>query len=135
VSQGPHATETGKRLCRVETLLDLAIENVIGGNLGRSSECATALAEASAELQTVKGQLTEQQPKQDPRRTRLEELDRAALLRQLGNLPARLQSLERLLAAAAEFYRGWCAAAPPQSGYEVAGCLEARGPALLALEG
>jgi hypothetical protein len=136
VSRSPHAAETSKRLSRVEILLDRAIENVIGeGHPAPCSVYAAALTEADSELRAASELLTEKRPKQGLTEARLEELDRATLLRQLGDFPARLQTLERLLAAAGEFYRGWCAAAPLQNGYEAAGGPETRGPSLLALEG
>jgi hypothetical protein len=120
----PKAGEAATRLQRVESLLVQALDDLSGkGSAAPCSRCAVVLTEASAELQIFAGLVTEP--------------DRAALRPQLQALLPRLSTAERLLAAAAEFYRGWCAAAPqpsyPAPCYHGDGL--SHGPALLALEG
>jgi len=120
-------------LKRVENLLDEALKDLTKvSREAPGSRCAAALAEAAAELQAFAqvNRGTGSQPN--------------TVLRQLSGLPARLRNLERLLASAAEFYRGWCAAAPeanyPPTGdsgenYQSSGWSNDSGPALLAFRG
>jgi hypothetical protein len=121
-------------LSRVENLLDEALQDLT--SLKReapAARCAAALAEASAELRAfsqARYDLGSQHPD---------------LRSQLGRLPTKLRGLERLLASAAEFYRGWCAAGPPAAdyqstgysgeGYQSFGWSNDSGPALLAFRG
>ncbi len=110
-------------LKRVENLLDEALEDLRCVNRQTpATRCAAALAEA--------------QPEIDPQNS--------VLRMQLNGLPARLRRMERLLASAAEFYSGWCAAGPTadyhasgDSGqsYESAGWSTDTAPALLAFRG
>ena len=137
MSGSPHAAEKiGQRLLRLESLLDQAIEDLIAaGSQTACSRCASLLTEAVGELQVLQGLLIGTRHKTTATDAQLEPCDHATLRRQMGKLPPRLQHLERLLAGAAEFYRGWCAAAPLPDGYEADGWSQVRGPALLALEG
>jgi hypothetical protein len=140
--RAPSAVEAGTLLRRVESLLNQAVEDLTGKDLsgkGRPalcSRCAGALAEASAELQSFAGLLKEL-PQEGNGLAFLEESERAALRRQIEALLPRLGVVQRLLAAAAEFYRGWCAVVPSSS-YPVPGYQAddwSHRPALLALEG
>jgi hypothetical protein len=122
----PSEVEASARLRRIENLLDQATADLTGkGSSPACSRCAELLAETQAELQSVAGLLPELAQQ------------RAALILQLKALLPRIRSVERLLAAAAEFYRGWCAAGPAQSypapGYQIDEW--SRRPALLAFEG
>jgi hypothetical protein len=139
----PGGVEARARLQRVETLLDQALDDLTGtGKKGAvpCTRCAAALTEVAAELQSFAGLLTER-PQERSGLLRgqncLEAGDRAALSPQIKALLPRLTRLERLLAAAAEFYRGWCAAGPapgyPAPGYETDAW--SHSPALLTLEG
>jgi hypothetical protein len=98
-----------------------------------AARCAAALAEASAELRAFA-------------QARYDLGAQAATLPcQLGGLPTKLRRLERLLASAAEFYRGWCAAGAPTAdyhascdsgqSYQSAGWSNEPAPALLAFRG
>jgi hypothetical protein len=127
----PAMVEAGTRLQRIESLLDQAVADLVGKEVSaRCSNCAAALAEAAAELQFFAGLLT------GTERKGLEARDVAALARRIKALLPRLHRAQRLLLAAAEFYRGWCAAVPavsyPWPAYQADGW--SRGPALLALE-
>jgi hypothetical protein len=138
VSRGlPAVEEAGKRLRRVADLLDQALGSLAGN--GGSSPCtrsAIGLAEATAELQSLAKWLTEPQ-KGRGEAVRFAVEDRLALGLQLKALLPKLNRAERLLAAAAEFYRGWCAVSPPQSypSSSYQGEAWSHSPALLALEG
>jgi hypothetical protein len=120
-------------LKRVENLLDEALEDLRCVNRQTpATRCAAALAEAAVELQAF----AQAQPEIDPQNS--------VLRMQLNGLPARLRRMERLLASAAEFYSGWCAAGPTadyhasgDSGqsYESAGWSTDTAPALLAFRG
>lgn len=121
-------------LSRVENLLDEALQDLKSLNReAPAARCAAALAEASTDL------LSFSQARYDLGS------QPASLRNQLSGLPAKLRRLERLLASAAEFYRGWCAAgasaADYQSiaysgeGYQGSGWLNDSGPALLAFRG
>lgn len=120
-------------LDRVETLLGEALEDLKHPKReAPAARCAAALAEAAAELQAfaqVSGGIGSQS---------------APLRTQLGGLYSRLRRLERLLASAAEFYRGWCAAGTQADSYPAPCYLEEGyqsaswsnpGPALLAFRG
>jgi len=117
----------------VENLLEEALEDLRYPNReAPATRCAAALAEAAAELQAFAQSHREIGP-QNP-----------VLRRQLNGLSARLRRMERLLASAAEFYSGWCAAGPTadyhasgDSGqsYESAGWSTDTAPALLAFRG
>jgi len=116
----------GQSLERVERLIDQVVEDLLGkGSSVPCSRCPDMLFQAHAELHSFAGSLAEPQ------------LDQTALLPQLRVLLPRLSAAERLLAAAGEFYRGWCAAGPlpahPLPGYQSNSFCH--GPALLALEG
>ena len=121
------------RLDRVETLLDEALEDLkCPKREAPAARCAAALAEAACELQTF-----------SQARPGIES-QTATLRRQLNGLPARLGHLSALLASAADFYSGWCAAAPAanyvepyssQTGYQSPGWSNDHGPALLAFRG
>lgn len=126
------------RLDCVERLLDEALEDLKHPIRDAPAvRCAAALAEAARELQTFSHARPETGSHTSAFRARL------------AGLPAKLRRLERLLASAAEFYTGWCAAgtqadsypAPGDSeqGYQSAGwsnlACSNRGPALLAFRG
>ncbi len=106
----PMAVEAGARLRRIESLLDQAIDDLTGkGRSSPGSRCAAALTEASAELRSFAALLTESR-RERHKFGRLEAEERAALLPRVKALLPRLSRAERLLAAAAQFYEGWCAA-------------------------
>jgi hypothetical protein len=132
------------RLSRVEFLLTEAFEDLTAlSREAPGSRCAAALAEAAAELQafaqTQRAQVDNPFGNQG-----------ATLRKQLSALLPRLRNLDRLLASAAKFYCGWCAAAPVapypvpypweqayasgQSG-QAYGASNDRSPALLAFRG
>jgi hypothetical protein len=120
-------------LDRVESLMIEALEDLTSMNrTAPGLRCAAALTEAASEMQAFAqthsgiGSHT------------------ATLRRQLHGLAARLGHLSALLASAADFYSGWCAAAPAanqvepyssQNGYQSPGWSNAHGPALLAFRG
>jgi hypothetical protein len=119
-------------LKRVERLLHEALEDLQRPSReAPAARCATALAEAARELQAIAQ--TRPEPGLPP----------AAFRAQLAVLSATLRRLERLLAAAFEFYTGWCAAAPaadyPAPRYSGAsgqsGWPTESAPALLAFRG
>jgi hypothetical protein len=136
--------EADARLRKVENLLDRALEDLlVKDNPAPGAQCTAALSDAVAELRALSGLLV--QPSSDsklmslpPGNLQLGKLERASLSRQLTALNPRLQSVGRLLAAAAEFYSGWCAAAPAPTytaaAYETGGWANSRGPALVAFE-
>jgi hypothetical protein len=107
-------------------LLDQALDDLTGRHNGSPcSRIAHILTDIQAELQIFATLLT---PSEASERT---------LVPRLKAISPRLKSVERLLTAAAEFYLGWCASAPPSSypalGYHADQL--AHRPALLALEG
>jgi hypothetical protein len=120
-------------LSRVDNLLDEALQDL--KSLNRevpAARCAVALADASAELRAFSQARYDLGSQPDTLRS------------QLSALPAKLRRMERLLASAAEFYTGWCAAAPTadqhasgDSGqsYQSAGWSNEPAPALLAFRG
>jgi hypothetical protein len=120
-------------LNRVENLLDEALQDLrYPDREAPATRCAAALAEAAAELQAFARAHREISPQN------------SVLRRQLNSLPKRLRRMERLLASAAEFYSGWCAARPTadyhasgDSGqsYQTAGWSNDLAPALLAFRG
>ncbi len=121
------------RLDRVEKLLDEALEDLTRPNReAPAARCAAALAEAARELQT----LSQARPESGS--------PVSAFRARLAGLPAKLRRLERLLASTADFYSGWCAAAPAanyvepyssQTCYQSPGWSNDHGPALLAFRG
>jgi hypothetical protein len=127
--------KASERLGRVEGLLDRAVDDLAGRSM-ISGVCVSALSEAVAELQSLESMWTNssQQPVQ---RAQLRDEECAALKSQVKGLVSRLGDAERLLAAAGEFYRGWCAAGLAPSlvspGYQTNGW--SQGPALLTLVG
>jgi len=130
-SRVPAMIDAAKSLRRVENLLDQALAAITGKNSTMScTRCASVLAEVNTELKSLTSPLIEFST------------DRAALLPHVAALLPRIGLVKKLLATAAEFYGGWCAAgtAPGNaalggqaSGYqtETWSC----GPALLAFEG
>jgi len=120
-------------LNRVENLLDEALRDLsYPDREAPATRCAAALAEAAAELQAF-GQTHRELGPQN-----------SFLRMQLNSLPKRLRRVERLLASAAEFYSGWCAAGPTadyhascDSGqsYQTTGWSNDTAPALLAFRG
>jgi putative hemolysin len=127
------ALAANARLSRVESLLDEALRDLTAfSGETPGSRCAAALAEAAAELQAfsqVAGQVGSQS---------------ATFRKLLSAFHPRLCNLKRLLASAADFYRGWCAAAPAanqaesycsQDGYQFRSSSGEPGPALLAFRG
>ncbi len=119
-------TEAAQRLRRVEAILDEALDDLAGrGASAPCSHCGDLLAKAFSELQVFSKLVNETLP------------DRADLARELKMVLSRLSAAQRLLTAASEFHRGWCAAgmtpSQPVAGYQ-ADCLM-HGPALLAMEG
>ncbi len=120
-------------LSRVENLLEEALQDLISLNReAPGARCVVALAAAGAELQAFS------QARYDLRS------EHVTLRSQLRGLPTKLRRLERLLASAAEFYTGWCAAAPAADyqplcdsgqGYQSAGWSNDPAPALLAFRG
>jgi hypothetical protein len=126
------------QLDRVERLLDEALEDLKRPKgEAPAVRCAAALAEAARELQTFS------QVRPEPGS------HSSAFRARLAGVPAKLRRLERLLASAAEFYTGWCAAGTQADSYPAPGDLEQgyqsagwsnpawsnRGPALLAFRG
>ncbi len=130
------AIDARSSLKRVENLLDRALEDLTDfRQAAPGSRCAAALTEAASELRILEQADHDRWYAESAR-------ERAALERRLRALLPRLRSLERLLASAGEFYRGWCAvgcaATPPgysTTGYEALGWSSEPGPALLALKG
>jgi DNA repair exonuclease SbcCD ATPase subunit len=125
------AQQAGQRLHAAENLLEQAVRDLTADNReAPGARCATALGAAAEELRAFGGWLAEHRPAEE---------DREALRTQLAALAPRLRQLERLLGAAQEFYRGWCAAAPLEPArYESPACettawLGSPRPALLAL--
>jgi hypothetical protein len=118
------AIDPAASLGRVEKLLDQALVDLTGKkSASPASRAEVLLAEAAVELRAFAALSAG--------------LDFMLLRPRVLALVPRLRAAERLLAAAAEFYRGWCAvgAAPmsaPQ-GYQTE--LSYPGPALLAFEG
>ncbi len=124
----PDLMSAGTRLQRVEQLLDQALEDLMGKTASPPcSRCAELLAEAASELQAFGALLTD----------RPDSHDYSILRPRVQAVLPRLTKAERLLAAAAEFYRGWCAAGPPPSyptpGYQTD--ISLHGAALLTVEG
>ncbi len=125
-------SRAGQRLQRVEDLLDQALLDMTGKGLAAPcTQSADILKSAFSELHSFATIVNSPSP------SSLSPTDRLALGLQLKSLLPRLMKAERLLHAAAEFYRGWCAAAPPPAYptsvitlYEVP-----VGPVLLAFEG
>jgi hypothetical protein len=116
----------GRSLQRAENWLDRAVDDLTGRGSGAPGfRSPVLLAEALAELQSFATLLAEPS------------LDQKILLPQVKNLLPRLRLAERLWAASAEFYSGWCAAGPPPA-YPALGCYQidqlSHGPALIALE-
>ena len=121
----PSVAEASQRLRRVASLLDLALDDLTGkGNALPGCGSAALLTEAYAELQSFS-------PPPVQANSSL------MLTAQLNELLPKLTRAQRLLATAAEFYRGWCAAGLTQNqstaGYEGEGW--SHGPALLAIQG
>ena len=118
-------------LDRVENLLDDALTDLTAFNREvPGARCAAALAEAAAELQAF----AKVRPQVGSQRMR----------KQLSAIPSRLRNIERLLASAAEFYTGWCAAVPAahssasglaEQSYQSSGWSNDTAPALLAFRG
>jgi hypothetical protein len=109
-------------LNRVEALLGEALKDLTAmSRKAPGARCSAALAEAAVELQAFVGTHAET-GSQSP-----------SLRRQLSGWPTKLRALQGLLASAAEFYGGWCAAAPVAA-YPV-DCHTEPGPALLAFRG
>jgi hypothetical protein len=126
----PPVADASQRLRRVASLLDQALDDLAGkGNSLPGCSAATVLAEAYAELQSFARSV--------PRPPLAQRESSLALQWQLKELLPKLSKAQRLLAAAAEFYRGWCAAGLQQNhstaGYESEGWLP--GPVLLAVQG
>lgn len=126
MSRVPPALDASKLLRRVEVLLDEALADLTGNE--SASPCSRSvdlLSTALHELQAF------------DLLSRDSSLERATFRPRLESLLPRLSAAERLLSAAAEFYRGWCAAgtAPsyPVPGYQTDHLQNT--PALLALEG
>ena len=123
--------EASTRLHAAEKLLEQALEDLTTGNRAApGARCVTALGAAAAELRAFGGWLAEHRPSDE---------DRAVLRTQVAAFAPRLRRLERLLGAAQEFYRGWCAAAPlhlityEPPAHETAVSPASPHPALLAL--
>ena len=126
----PPVADASQRLSRVASLLDQALDDLAGrGNSLPARGTEAVLAKAYAELQSFARSVTHPP---------LAQLESSVVLRaQLKELLPKLSRAQRLLAAAAEFYRGWCAAGLPQNhsatGYEGEGW--SHSPALLAVQG
>jgi hypothetical protein len=125
----PPIADASQRLRRVVSLLDQALDDLAGnGNSLPGCGAAAVLEEAYTELQSFARFVAD-----PPLAQRESSLLLAAQLKEI--LP-KLSKTQRLLAAAAEFYRGWCAAGIQNhsaAGYECEGW--SRGPALLAVQG
>jgi len=122
----PADIEAAQHLRRVKTLLDQALDDLVGKQTSAPcSRCLHLLAEALSELQQFSALGHESLG------------NRADLVRELTAVLPRIGAAQRLLAAASEFYRGWCAAGlvpnDTAAGYQ-GDCLT-HGPALLAMEG
>ncbi len=122
---------------QVESLLDQAAEDLCVIKAATpGARCAAALSEAAIELQRLSTLLTESGYTRS-----LPEAQTAKLRSQLSALFSRTSKVNRLLLAAAEFYRGWCAvgmcSAEPAFPYPTGQASDqwSRGPALLAFEG
>jgi hypothetical protein len=136
--------EADARLRKVENLLEQAMEDLlVKGNDAPGTQCRAALSDAVEELRALNGLLVQQSPDSKlmclpSLDSALEHSDRATLSRRVIALLPRLHGIGRLLAAAAEFYNGWCAASPAPdytaAGYESGGWMGSRGPALVACE-
>jgi hypothetical protein len=115
-------------LRHVEKLLDQVLVDLMGDKSAvPCSRAAVLLAEAAVELRAFVTMSAD----------RLADPDYLALRPRVQALVPRLRTAERLLAAAAEFYRGWCAVGAASSdtvrGYQTE--ISFPGPALLAFEG
>lgn len=124
--KAPVSVEADKHLRVVERLLDETLADLAGkGSSSPVLRSPDMLARILAELQRFAALMSEAQ------------IDKASLLPRLKILLRRLSAAQRLLAAAAEFYRGWCAAGPapsyPIPGYQTDA--SSQGPALLVVEG
>ena len=131
------AAEASRHLCKVENLLDRTLADLTGsGPSAPHSACPAILAEAIREMQSFATSL-QGSPSEGRSQIALSQQDIAALTPRLKELLWGIAHVERLLFAAAEFYRGWCAAglAPVSQapGYQICGWSD--GPALLALKG
>lgn len=115
-------------LQHVEKLLDQVLVDLVGTKSSApGSRAAVLLAEAAVELRAFATLSA----------GRLADPDYLALRPRVQALVPRLRAAERLFAAAAEFYRGWCAVGTASSetvtGYQSQ--ISYPGPALLAFEG
>lgn len=122
----PPALKADQSLQRVEALLDQALVDLAGTRGTSPGELAAhLLTDVYAELQIFAGLLP------------ASEADHLALAPRMKAIFPRLKTAERLLTAAAEFYRGWCSATPSffYPGLELQVDQASHGPALLALEG
>jgi hypothetical protein len=156
VSQGlrqslvePHRIEVS--LNRVVELLDQALQDLTFAGMPLPTPTfLNALTDAALQLRSVSDCISDRQEPlptarcgaTSPLITNLSVKDSSILQTQLIGVLARLQRLSRLLTAAEEFYRGWCAAAKFVS-YQAHGYPPGLGsnwfntpsPALLVLEG
>ena len=123
----PAAEKAEQSLRRIEVLLNQALADLTGNaNVRPCSRAAVILTDVYAELQIFAGLLNPS------------ETNHRALVPRLNAIFPRLKTAECLLKTAAEFYRGWCAVAPPSSSYPASGYQDdylCHRPALLALEG
>lgn len=131
------ATDASARVSQVAGLLDQALADLTDFRQAAPAvRCTAALAEAATELKAlekIRQELASATPS----------AERASLQRKLKGLLLQLRRVERMLASAGDFYRGWCAAgysATPDlcysaDGYESRSGSNQPGPALLALHG
>jgi len=120
------ADEAAQCLQRLETLLDQALDDLVGREtLAPCSRFSELLERAFAELQEFSRLLNDCLP------------DRTNFSCELRSVLPRLSAAQRLLSAASDFYRGWCAAGlePGSSGPGYQADCQTRGPVLLAVEG
>lgn len=131
------AIDASARLNQTASLLDQALGDLMDFRQAAPGlRCSAALAEAANELKALE-QIRQELAAATP------SAERAALQRKLKSLLLQLRGVERLLASAGDFYRGWCAAGYTATsdlcysanGYESLSGSNQPGPALLALQG